>query len=167
MRSVLLKRLLTFQLLTLLLLLPLSASALENGAVAPDFELPNLDGKIVHLADFKGQIILLKLATTWCPSCQEQTREIKLAEGDLHGQKVVLVEVFLQESADAVRSYLAGAKTSLPAVALLDDDRVRHKYNVYTIPRVLVLDRQLRVRRDGGLLPAAELVKLVREIGPD
>ncbi|OGR33564.1 MAG: hypothetical protein A2005_05665 [Desulfuromonadales bacterium GWC2_61_20] len=160
------KRLLICQLFTLLLTLPLSVSALENGAVAPDFALPNLDGKIVRLADFKGQIVLLKLATTWCPSCQEQTRELKLAEGDLQGKDVVLVEVFLQESAAAVNSYLAGRKLSLPAVALLDDDRVRHKYNVYTIPRLLILDRELRVVRDGGVLSAAELVKLVRQIGP-
>ena len=160
------KRLVLIQLFALLLLLPLPVSALENGAPAPDFELPTLDGKNVRLADFKGQIILLKLATTWCPSCQEQSREIKLAEGDLHGKEVVLIEVFLQETAAAVRSYLDGAKLTLPAVALLDDDRVRRSYNVYTIPRVLVLDRQLHVRRDGGLLTAAELLKLVRQIGP-
>lgn len=160
------KRLVLSQLFTLLLLLPLPVSALDNGAMAPDFALPTLDGKIVHLADFKGQIVVLKLATTWCPACQEQSREIKRAEDDLHGQGVVLVEVFLQETAAVVGDYLAEIKLSLPAVVLLDDDQVRRSYNVYTIPRVLVLDRELRVRRDGGVLSAAELVKLVKTIGP-
>jgi len=163
-----LKRLVTIQLFAflLLLLLPLTVSALDVGTVAPDFELPNLDGKLVRLADYKGQIILLKLATTWCPSCQEQSREIKEAEADLHAQKVVLIEVFLQESAETVRDYLAGTQQLLPTLALLDDDRVRRTYNVYTIPRVLILDRELRVRRDGGVLSAAELLKQVRQLGP-
>lgn len=162
-----LKRLVLFQLFAfLLLLLPLSVSALDNGAIAPDFALPTLDGKIVHLADYKGKIVLLKLATTWCPACQEQSHELKRAGDDLHGQDVILVEVFLQETAETVRNYLAGTKPSLPAVALIDDDQVRRSYNVYTIPRVLVLDRELRVRRDGGVLSAAELVKLVKTIGP-
>ena len=160
------KRLVLFQLFAFLLLLPLTVSAFENGAVAPDFELPALDGTTVRLADYKGQVVLLKIATTWCPSCQEQTREIKQAEADLHGLKVVLIEVFLQESAEAVRSYLGQARPQLPTVALLDDDRVRRSYNVYTIPRLLILDRELRVRRDGGVLSAAEMLKLVRQIGP-
>lgn len=159
------KRLVIFQLFAfLLLLLPLTVSALDVGTVAPDFELPTLDGKLVRLADYKGQIILLKLATTWCPSCQEQSREIKEAEAALHDRKVVLIEVFLQESAETVRGYLGQASQTLPTVALLDDDRVRRSYNVYTIPRLLILDRELRVRRDGGVLSAAEMLKLVKTI---
>jgi len=166
MRSVLLKRLVIIQLFAFILLLPLAVSALENGVVAPDFQLPATDGKIVSLSDFKGQVILLKLATTWCPACQEQSREIRNAELQLDGTAIVLVEVFLQETAEAVRSYQTGSTLKIPAVALLDDDRVRRSYNVYTIPRMLIIDRQMHVRRDGGLLPAAELIRLVSQIGP-
>jgi cytochrome oxidase Cu insertion factor (SCO1/SenC/PrrC family) len=38
--------------------------ALEHPSM-PDFELLNLDGKVVRLSDFKGQIVLLGFFTTW------------------------------------------------------------------------------------------------------
>lgn len=36
----------------------------DNTAV-PDFELLDLDGKTVHLSDFKGDTVLLGFFTTW------------------------------------------------------------------------------------------------------
>lgn len=37
---------------------------LEAGTVAPEFTLPDVDGKRVSLADFQGQIVLLNFWTS-------------------------------------------------------------------------------------------------------
>jgi glutathione peroxidase-family protein len=44
-----------------------AASALTNGAAAPDFQLTDLSGKSIKLSDFKGKTIVLEWHNPNCP----------------------------------------------------------------------------------------------------
>jgi peroxiredoxin len=153
-------------LITLLFFLFVStpAAALEIGATPPDFELKNLQGEKARLSDFRGQIILLKLATTWCPTCKQQSAEIREAGKKLPKKNVVVVEVFLQDSEAMVRQYLQKGKYDMTHVALIDDGQAKKAYSVYLVPRVLLIDRDFKVRFDGSLIPAGELILQVEKI---
>lgn len=150
----------------LLLWLPCAAGAVEVGKPAPDFKLQTPDGQSFSLADLKGKVVLLKLATTWCPSCSQMSREIAAIGDFLKEKEVVFVEVFLQDSPEMITRYFAGKSFPMAHHVLLDDDMQAYRgYNVYLIPRLLVLDREQTVRYDNGaaatVLPAAELRKVV------
>lgn len=149
-------------------LFPVAATALEVGSLAPGFTLKSVQGQDVSLADFKGRLVLLKLATTWCPTCKQLSAEIHKASQLLQEKDVVVLEVFVQDSKTMIEEYLGDAEPPMTFHALLDDGQVYDAYNVYLIPRLLVIDAGQIVRFEsaGRNVLADDLKSMVEEFSP-
>ncbi len=131
--------------------------AVEPGAAPPDFQLKDLDGVPFKLSDHKGELIILKLATTWCPTCLQQSNEFIQAAEYLKEKNVRLVEVYLQDSQKMVREFKNKIKYDFIHHTIIDDGQALKAYNVYLIPRVILIDRDFKVLRDGNILTAGQI----------
>ncbi len=130
------KRVFIVSLFAIMVIFANPVGAIEAGEPAPDFTLKSIAGAEVSLSDFKGRLVLLKLATTWCPTCQQLSGEIARAGNDLAAGNVAFLEVFVKDSEATVARYVEGTAYPMTFHALLDDGQVYEAYNIYLIPRL-------------------------------
>jgi len=124
--------------------------AVDVGAPAPGFTLPTVQGQKVSLSDFKGHPVLMKIGTTWCPGCIALGKELAKLGEYLEERGVVVLDVFVQDSKVMVEKYLHEGQQPKTYHALLDNGTVHVGYNVYLIPRLLIIDADQVVQLDSA-----------------
>jgi thiol-disulfide isomerase/thioredoxin len=156
-----------FALLSASLLLPGQTLALEKGEPAPSFAGTALDGSNFDLSRFKGSPVIIKVGTTWCGACDEQSKDLGKLTEFMNTNDIHYVEVFVQEQKAKVDKYLRKKDQSHPEVVLLDDGDIARKLNLFIIPRVILLDPEHRVYRDGEMISDTELQTLMQAMLDD
>lgn len=113
-----------------------------KGAPAPNFALPDLDGKMVSLADFRGKVVLLNIWATWCAPCVEEMPSLEKLHQELKGADFVILAVSIDESgAPAVIPFMK--KHNLNFTALIDAKGVvKSLYRTTGVPESFVIDKQ-------------------------
>jgi len=71
------------------------SDAIQLGAQAPRFELPNQQGKSVSLDDLltKGPVVVTFYRGSWCPYCNLQLRALQEKLGEIHNLGAELVAI--------------------------------------------------------------------------
>jgi peroxiredoxin len=93
-----------------------SANGLSPGQRAPEltvahadgstFQLTDLDGHSVRLADLRGKAVWLNFWASWCPPCQSETPVLRDTYAAYRDRGLVLVGIAVQETTvDDVRRY--------------------------------------------------------------
>ena len=121
-----------------------------QGKPAPDFALPDINGKMVRLSDLRGQVVLINLWATWCPPCRAEMPDLAAIYNEYKVQGFVVLGVDDQERKETVLDFLA--HNPLPYAILLDpDSRVARAYGTSFLPASFLVDRRgiLRVSYPG------------------
>lgn len=109
-----------------------------------DFALPNLFGQIVHLSDFKGNVVLLNFFGTWCPPCREEMPSLENAFQTNKDKGFIVLGISGDKEKETVESFVQNYKLTFP-VLLDSENRVFQQYFVRGIPTTYLLDRQGRI----------------------
>ncbi len=125
--------------------LQLFQSDLRTGYEAPDFALPDLNGTLYRLADFRGQVVLLNLWTTWCPPCRTEMPAMEVLYGQLKQQDFAMLAVSEDESgAESVAPFVRELGLTFPI--LLDPEAtLSPRYGVTGYPETFIIDRNGKV----------------------
>ena len=141
-------------------LLAASAFAVDIGKPAPAFTATDINGKIVHLSDYKGKIVVLESYNSDCPFCHHQyaTGAMQDLQKDFAAKGVVWLLVNSVNPKNSSYRTDAQAKQELASenmtvTAWLDDSSgaVGHLYDMLTTPHMFVVDKSGTLVYDGAI----------------
>ncbi len=136
---------------------PLTSHSLQ-GAAAPDFELKTIDGKTVHLSDYKGKAVLLNFWATWCPPCKIEMPWFVDLQKQYGGQGLQVIGVAMDDvGPDAIRKFASDLGVNYPI--LIGKESVADLYGgMQFLPTTFYIDRQGKiVDRVFGLVSHSEI----------
>jgi len=125
--------------------------------LAPDFELPSMNGGKKKLSDYRGKVVILNFWTKTCRPCLEEMPSlVTLGKALARHPEIVLVTITTDESAEDARETLKavlGGNGQPPFEVLIDSESsvVREKYGTKLFPETWFIDQQgvIRARFDG------------------
>ena len=125
-----------------------SNDARAVGEAAPDISLRDIDGVLVNLSDYEGQVVLINFWATWCQPCQVEMPHLQQMYTDFADQGFVVLSISIDEarSASMVKPLIRSYGYTFPV--LLDrDTSVVSVYNPSKIlPYTALLDREHRIQ---------------------
>jgi len=127
-----------------------AAPAVEVGKSAPDFTATDINGKTIHLSDYKGKIVVLESYNQDCPYCHNQykTGAMQELQRELAAKGVVWLLVdsvnkhnFSYRTPEQAKTELVGQK--MDVAAWIDDSSgaIGHLYDMKTTPDMYVINK--------------------------
>jgi len=121
-----------------------SASLSFNGQIALDFGLESLDGRTVHLSDFRGKAVLLNFWATWCQPCKIEMPWFEQLQKQYGPEGLQVVGIAVDDADEEDISKFA--KTlGVDYPILLDNQGVREVYRVQFLPATFYVGRDGRL----------------------
>ncbi len=117
---------------------------------APDFEIPDLDGNLHRLSEYRGRIVIVNFWSCECPH-SERTDRSTMACLVQWGGAVEMLSIASNRSESAQGVAEAAKARSLPRVLIDAGHVVADLYEAVCTPHVFVVDRDGILRYRGAV----------------
>ncbi|RPF55888.1 TlpA disulfide reductase family protein [Aquisalibacillus elongatus] len=137
----------------------------DVGDTAPNFQLKNIEGETVQLADFRGKKVFMNFWASWCDPCKDEMPDMqKLYEE--YSDEVVILAVNTSESnkknaVNFVNEY------GLTFPVLFDEtSEVAAKYNMMGLPMTYFINSEgeIQIPPKTGPMEYDEMVEKMNEL---
>jgi len=108
-----------------------------SGEMAAAFALPDLAGRRVSSASFRGRPLLLNFWATWCPPCRAEIPDLEELSRARPGCLAVAGVAVDSGDAGAVAAFARDRGVTFPI--LMDDGAAARAYRVVTIPTSVLI----------------------------
>jgi thiol-disulfide isomerase/thioredoxin len=134
------------------------------GNVAPDFELPTLDGKNLKLSDLRGKAVLLNFWATYCGPCKVEMPWFVELQKEYGPQGFQIIGVAMDDaSTEDINKFAKEMGVNYPV--LIGKDSVADSYGgVSVLPTTFFLDRDGKlIAREFGLQSRSVFVDHIKK----
>ncbi|MBU3677296.1 MAG: TlpA family protein disulfide reductase [Chitinophagaceae bacterium] len=122
-------------------------SITSPGTTAPGFTLPDVNGDMVSLSQYKGQYVLVDFWASWCKPCREENPNVVAAYQKFHAKGFDILGVSLDEDKAKWKDAIQADGLSWKHVSDLKGWKsdVAALYNIQSIPSNVLLDKEGKV----------------------
>ena len=144
-------------------LAPELTGTLDDGSA---FELVDLGGHPIRLADLRGRGVWINFWATWCPPCQQETPTLRAMDEKYRDRGLSLIAIQVQQTAEEGRRY--ADRYGLRYTIGQDVSAVVfHAYRVFALPTQFFIDPQGIIRAVvNGPLDETRASQLIESILP-
>jgi thiol-disulfide isomerase/thioredoxin len=114
----------------------------SHGAMAKDFTLADTRGRMVHLSELRGKVVVLDFWASWCPPCRAAMPAMDRLHNTYKDRGVAIYGVNINDDKDP-REYMAAKGYAYPCLANGED--VAREYGVKGIPTFFVIGADGRI----------------------
>ncbi len=116
----------------------------KNPDAAPAFELNDLNGKPVSLAEAKGKIVLLNFWATWCGPCRAEIPDLVDLQKRYADKFEIIALATDEDDPDEVRRFVL--QSGINYRVAMSSDAVRRDYGgIAALPTSFVIDPEGRI----------------------
>jgi peroxiredoxin len=117
----------------------------QVGVPAPDFALPDLEGKVHSLSELRGRVVVVNFWATWCPPCIDEMPSLERLHQALGERGVTVIGVSVDERFSDVPAFVNKFHLTFP-VLYDEGKKVSRKYQSFKYPETYILDREGRLK---------------------
>ncbi len=122
--------------------------SLAKGSTAPGFKLPDMNGKQVSLADFKGKVVYLDLWASWCGPCLKEMPYMEALKQKYKNKAVEMIAISIDTDIDKWLAKIASMK--LQGIQLIDskgseNSKIAKDYKIHGVPHYILIDKNGRI----------------------
>ncbi|WP_296316491.1 TlpA disulfide reductase family protein [Winogradskyella sp. UBA3174] len=126
---------------------------LDIGSIAPNFEAPSVDGKMISLKDIKGKVTIIDFWAAWCGPCRKANPNIVRIYNEYHDKGLEIISISLDGSQnqknpkEAWLEAIEKDKLTWNHVSNLNyfSGPVAKLYNINSIPATYLLDKDGKI----------------------
>ncbi|HLX35779.1 MAG TPA: TlpA disulfide reductase family protein [Candidatus Limnocylindrales bacterium] len=152
---------------------------LDQGSLAPEltvtrsdgtvFQLTDLQGNAIRLADLRGKVVWLNFWASWCPPCQSETPLLRTMDEDYRARGLAIIGIQVQQTVDDGQRYATTYSLQYTIGEDVSAD-IFHEYRGFALPTQFFIDPNGVIREviNGPMteLSARNLIEALLPPGP-
>jgi peroxiredoxin len=115
---------------------------LTIGMAAPDFSLPDLEGKTVRLSDYRGKVVFVNFWATWCKPCKEEMPSMEILWDNFKSEDFVMLAISMDRvtTKKDIPPFIESMKLTFP---ILTDSwgQTDKRYKLMGVPETYIIDQ--------------------------